>query len=152
MKKQNLALFDQQLALSWTKECGLLLSVDSHPTNNARSNIARFGGDPEKVSRRPYDVYGMLHRAGQITLFGSSAGSASAALLVEHFPENPPFHGAILVSGVNDALDTPDGIASDSVGNFTVWNSIAAHFGCPAANGTLQIDCLKKIPARDLEQ
>ncbi|KAF8506237.1 Alpha/Beta hydrolase protein [Hysterangium stoloniferum] len=116
--QQNLALLDQQLALKWTSE-----------------NIAKFGGDPKKI-----------------TLFGLSAGSASVALLLEHFPVNPPFHGVILQSGVIDALDNA-GIAA-SVGDVTVWNTLASHFNCTSAPlaGASQMDCLRNVPANVLEQ
>lgn len=87
---------------------------------------------------------------GQITLFGLSAGSGSVALLLERFPDNPPFHAVILQSGVIDALDNIGSTAFS--GDFSVWNSIASQFGCPSTNGTSQLDCMRNIPASDLEQ
>jgi carboxylesterase type B len=87
----------------------------------------------------------------QITLFGSSAGSFSASLLVEIFPHDPPFHGAIISSDVSIGT-TNSADAPAPIGDFTIWNSIATHFGCSVANGTAQLECVKAIPANDLEQ
>ena len=87
----------------------------------------------------------------QITLFGSSAGSFSASLLVEIFPHDPPFHAAIFSSDVSIGTTNSED-APAPVGNFTIWDTMATHFGCSKAKGPAQLDCMKAIPAQDLEQ
>ncbi|GJJ13655.1 hypothetical protein Clacol_007911 [Clathrus columnatus] len=116
LQQENLALLDQQLALQWT--------ID---------NIAKFGGDPNKI-----------------TLFGLSAGSASVALLFEKFPKNPPFHSVILQSGVNDALDSFE--VSNHTAGFVAWEMLAEGLNCTAKGGDSQLECLRKVPTDVIEQ
>lgn len=84
--QQNSGLLDQRFALQWV-----------------RSNIAKFGGDPDKI-----------------TIFGESAGGESVKQLLANPPSPLPFRGAIMESQ-NTAL-IGDGKAN--------YNKVLSHFGC----------------------
>ncbi|GAB7329379.1 hypothetical protein MBLNU13_g01165t1 [Cladosporium sp. NU13] len=84
--QQNSGLLDQRFALLWT-----------------RSNIARFGGDPDKI-----------------TIFGESAGGESVKQLLAQSPSPRPFRAAIMES--QNTLLIGDGKAN--------YNKVLSHFGC----------------------
>ncbi|KAF7357270.1 Carboxylic ester hydrolase [Mycena sanguinolenta] len=102
----NLGFLDQELAFQWVQ-----------------SNIAKFGGDPTKV-----------------TIMGQSAGAISvAAAYVRHSPGTAPFSGAIMLSGaVESVLPTT---------SFPSFNAMAAAVGCDQSPGAARLACLKQIPA-----
>jgi carboxylesterase 2 len=77
---------DQRFALQWT-----------------RTNIANFGGDPDKI-----------------TIFGESAGGESVKQLLANPPSPLPFRSAIMES--QNTLLIGDGKAN--------YNKVLSHFGC----------------------
>jgi carboxylesterase 2 len=84
--QQNSGLLDQRFALQWVP-----------------SNIAKFGGDPEKI-----------------TIFGESAGGESVKQLLANPPSPLPFRGAIMES-------QQTGLVADGKLNY---ESVLKHFGC----------------------
>jgi carboxylesterase 2 len=84
--QQNSGLLDQRFALQW-----------------ARSNIARFGGDPDKI-----------------TIFGESAGGESVKQLLAQPPSPRPFRAAIMES--QNTVLIGDGKVN--------YNKVLSHFGC----------------------
>lgn len=84
--QQNSGLLDQRFALQWT-----------------RSNIAKLGGDPDKI-----------------TIFGESAGGESVKQLLAQPPSPRPFRAAIMES--QNTLLLGDGKAN--------YNKVLSHFGC----------------------
>lgn len=84
--QQNSGLLDQRFALQWT-----------------RSNIAKFGGDPDKI-----------------TIFGESAGGESVKQLLAQPPSPRPFRAAIMES--QNTVLIGDGKAN--------YNKVLSHFGC----------------------
>ncbi|KAF5307862.1 hypothetical protein FQR65_LT06594 [Abscondita terminalis] len=94
-----------------------------------KKNIIQFGGDPNKI-----------------TIFGESAGGASA-----HFHMLSPlskglFHAAISQSGTAHA---PWGLAKPEE-NVKQAHKLAKSFNCPTTSSQRMLDCLKKIDTFDL--
>ncbi|KAH8810141.1 Alpha/Beta hydrolase protein [Flagelloscypha sp. PMI_526] len=106
--EQNLGLLDQRLGLEWT-----------------RSNIANFGGDPNRI-----------------TLWGHSAGAISAEYFDFAYPEDPIVKGFIAGSGTA-WWPTPN---PDQT-NFTF---VANHFGCTNLSPKAEVDCLRKVHWQDI--
>ncbi|KAK7050253.1 carboxylic ester hydrolase [Favolaschia claudopus] len=102
----NLGFLDQDLALQWVQR-----------------NIAKFGGDPRKV-----------------TIMGQSSGAASvAAAYVRHAAGTAPFRGAIMLSGAVESRNpTP---------SFTSFNAMATALGCEQSPGAERLACLRAVSA-----
>ncbi|KAK7436643.1 hypothetical protein VKT23_019050 [Stygiomarasmius scandens] len=101
----NLGFMDQELAFTWVQQ-----------------NIAKFGGDPKRV-----------------TIMGQSAGGLSVSAAIVRHPIDPPFRAGILFSGaVPDRIPTP---------SFTAFDLFAAGVGCNQTAGEDRLSCLKAVPA-----
>ncbi|KAJ7271070.1 Carboxylesterase [Mycena rebaudengoi] len=105
LEQNNLGFLDQELAFIWVQK-----------------NIARFGGDPRKV-----------------TIMGQSAGSLSVADAIQrHTPDKAPFRAGIMLSGAAVSVDpTP---------SFTSFNNFSTAVGCKQAPGPSRLACLKRVP------
>ncbi|XP_037068517.1 LOW QUALITY PROTEIN: acylcarnitine hydrolase-like [Pollicipes pollicipes] len=106
----NIGLLDQVLALHWV-----------------RSNIARFGGDPQLV-----------------TLFGESAGGASVSLQVISPLSAGLFHRAVSQSGSASSCWALGGQQR------LLALHLAAELGCPSEESRAVLECVRRAPAADI--
>lgn len=114
LTEQNLGLMDQRLAVEWTQQ-----------------NIAKFGGDPERM-----------------VIWGQSAGSTSIDLYNFAYPEDPIITGLIMDSGTAHL----DLLLNADTTDFSSFSIVAANVGC--ANQTTaaaELECMRKVSAEDLE-
>lgn len=105
---------DQRLAVEWTQQ-----------------NIAKFGGDPERM-----------------LIWGQSAGSTAVDLYNFAYPEDPIVTGLIMDSGTAHL----DLLLNHNSTDYSSFSFVAANVGC--ANQTTaaaELECMKKVSAETLE-
>jgi len=109
----NYGLWDQHLSLQWVQ-----------------SNIAAFGGNPDKV-----------------TIFGQSAGGASVSHHIMSPHSEGLFHNVIAESGTDMNFWSLNYPQSDPV-NYTI--QVAERFDCPTDDSLAMVDCLRGLEQWEL--
>ncbi|KAH8900642.1 alpha/beta-hydrolase [Thozetella sp. PMI_491] len=106
----NLGLLDQRLVVEWVY-----------------NNIAKFGGDPERI-----------------TLWGQSAGAMSVSYYAYGFYYDPIVKGLIGDSGA----------ASDATfdANHTSFGKLAVSVGCGGLDANAELACVQKVDANTLQE
>uniref|UniRef100_A0A8H7Y5M7 Carboxylic ester hydrolase n=1 Tax=Psilocybe cubensis TaxID=181762 RepID=A0A8H7Y5M7_PSICU len=132
-KSQNFGLLDIDAAIQWV-----------------HTNIAAFGGDPERIS-----------------LFGQSAGSMAVDAYSFMHPNDTIVKGTIQMSGTLIQGDSPGGLANATYEG-DIWNSLAESLNCGNGKSKFntqtftkllpildpddaQLACMKAVPFRTLE-
>jgi carboxylesterase type B len=114
-QERNLGFLDQRMALDWVQK-----------------NVAKFGGDPNKV-----------------TIFGESAGARSVDFhLLTNNPKKPPFRAVIVQSG--SAHITPGVVGAPKGATSSPISVLAAKLGCASAEDIR--DCLRKVPLEQIKK
>ncbi|EKM81263.1 hypothetical protein AGABI1DRAFT_127276 [Agaricus bisporus var. burnettii JB137-S8] len=118
-----------QLANSTTGVNFGLLDIDA-AIQWVHDNIANFGGDPERM-----------------ILFGQSTGSAVVDLYTIAHADDKKVKGVIEHSGSVSGGPLLGGVPN----NAAVWNGLADAVGCGTSADDAQLACMKRVPARALE-
>ncbi|KAF5234653.1 hypothetical protein FANTH_12005 [Fusarium anthophilum] len=113
-KNLNLALLDQRLAVEWV-----------------RDNIARFGGDPDRI-----------------TLWGESAGAYATDGYLFAWPRDPIVKGVIADSGNALAIEGSLGDAR----NHSTFSIAAKHLGCGNLSPKKELQCMRGVPEHMLKE
>ncbi|KAF5354819.1 hypothetical protein D9756_005708 [Leucocoprinus leucothites] len=121
-----------QLANSTTNSQNFgLLDIDA-AVNWVHDNIASFGGDPDRI-----------------ILFGQSAGGAATDAYTFAHPNSTIVKGVIEHSGSISGGGAIVG-ALPSI-NPGAWNNVSNAVGCGTTADDTQLECMKKVPGRTLE-
>lgn len=116
-RDRNLGLLDQRQALHWVQQ-----------------NIAKYGGDPEKV-----------------TIFGESAGARSADFHLLTMKEAPPFRAVIMQSGSAELTPLVDmKKLKNSATKGPAFQQLAQALNC--SEEKVMLECMRKASATSIKQ
>jgi len=119
-----------QLVSSTSSQNFGLLDIDT-AIKWVHDNIGNFGGDPNRI-----------------TIFGQSAGSAASDAYTFAHPDDTIVKGVIEHSGtISGNSNRQSNVTMDPTG----WNNVANAVGCGTSADAAQLECMKKVPGRKLE-
>lgn len=78
-----------------------------------------------------------------MTIVGESAGAVAAGELINTYPDDPPFRGAILQSGSALVIPTLPGHGGE------LWDNLTSVLNCTGEN---DIDCVRAVPAETVQE